>query len=159
MKEINKTEKYIIDKIKRDYEYWQGYVNEVEERNKEIETKKEALAKELRENPNSQVSEDTIMYLNYDYHSYMKDLKTIITRLTELYRIADEMNLTSNFNDSLNNKMQKILGDEPELTFVYDNGKLIERVKGERDKKVKEIKEFLYDDMVNIVIESLEKNP
>lgn len=157
MKKVSKIERHIIDKIKRDYDYWQGYVNEVEDRNKEIEDKKKSLIQELKENPDSQTSQDAVIYLNYDYHNYMKDLRILSTRLTELYRIADEMELTEHFNESLNNKMQKILGNESELTFVYDKGKLVERVKGERDKKFKEIKETFYDDMVNIIVDALEK--
>jgi hypothetical protein len=153
-----KLEQYLINKIKTDFDYWQGYVNEFTDREKEFAEKRTAIVEALKKDPNRQDSKDALTFIQYDYNNHLKDLNLLVTQLLSLYKVADAMDLTDNFTESLNQKMQRVLSEEPKPVFIFDNKTLVERVKGGREKHLEEIaKSPFHEEILNMVINTIEK--
>lgn len=150
--ELTDLEKYLIQKIKSSYDYWQGYANIFEQKEREIEEKKKEVFKIFKESPDTDEAKRLLTFIQYDYQNHLADLKNIVTKLLALYNLADTLKLTDQFTESLNNKMQKVKSTEKGETFIFDDNKLVERIEGERDKFLKSMQENpFYKDAMEMV--------
>lgn len=151
-------EKYLITKVRSDYDYWQGYANLFESKEKEINDRKEEVFKLFKDSPDSDEAKKAMMFIQYDYQHHIEDLKAILYKLTALYTMADTLKLTDQFTDSLNAKMQKIKDTEKKNTFIFDDNKLKERVEGEREKFLNSLpKDPRFNAILSSVIKEIDK--
>lgn len=156
---MNKTEQFLVKKIIADYDYWQGYLNIFEEKQKEFETNKKEIANIMREDPQGEAAKASLLYMQYDYANHLDDLRQMNQQLTALYKVADSLNLTDQFTDSLNKKMQKVLDVERKHVFVYEKDKFEEREKGKRKEFVENIENNpMYKEILDIISNKLEKD-
>lgn len=156
---MNKTEEFLVKKIKSDFDYWQGYLNIFEEKQKEFETNRKEIANIMKEDPKGEAAKASLLYMQYDYANHLDDLRQMGQQLTALYKVADSLSLTEQFTDSLNKKMQKVLDVERKHTFVYEKGRFEEREKGKRKNFVDTIEDNpMYKEMLEIISNKLEKD-
>ena len=154
---LTDLEKYLIIKIKSDFDYWQGYANVFQGKEKEFADNKEKIAKLFKESPDTEEAKRALLFAQYDYQFHQNDLKDIMIKLVALYNLADALNLTDQFTESLNQKMQRLKELDKKNVFVLDNGRLEEREKGNREKYLKEMESNpLYKDVMQFVSSKLD---
>jgi hypothetical protein len=159
-KEISKEAEFLIKKIVTDFQYWQAYLNIFQEKEKEFGDKKNDITRQLKENPNSEQAKDAMIFIQYSYEKHLSDLRLLLNQLIGMYKVAEALDLTTHFTDSLNEKMQRAMDAEGnKCTFFVDGKKLEERIKGGRDKFVKEFEQNpMYKQVMQMVVDQMEKN-
>src|SRR5690606_5511006 len=158
MSEKNNLEKHLVIKIKSLYNTWQGFANIVEQNISQIEQSKKDIASKLISDPDSEDMLKAFEAIQYEIPIQMQDKRSLETEFIHLYSLADEFGITDQFTESLNEKMQKLISDKPNTKYVLIDGKLEERVKGEKDKYIEEVKNSpTFKTVLKLITENLNK--
>lgn len=146
--------KQIVETTKEKLEYWKKYVKIFEATNKNIDANRKELAKKLMDDPNSKEIRGQVEYLFYDYNMNIQDLNQLTQELATLYRVIDK----KDFTEEEIEKLDEIKEGSRKQIFMVETNKLVERVKGQREKHVNSIKTSPhYNQIIKTIKENLEK--
>lgn len=158
MSEKINLENHLVIKIKSLYNTWQGFANIVEQNISQIEQSKKDIASKLMSDPDSEDMLKAFEAIQYEIPIQIQDKRILETELIYLYSLADELGITDQFTESLNEKMQKLVSDKPNTKYILIEGKLEERVRGEKDRYIEEVKNSpTFKTILKLITENLNK--